>query len=203
MTSREIYFILLHEQNKNNTPSSKIKWISKFNIIESNWKHIYLNAFNSCRSTKLQSFQYRIINRTITCNHWLFNAKIKISPNCVSCMVDDTIEHFFIECTLVTLFWTSLNRWWKRLSNALYNISDTHILFGFFEKSPLNACLNFILILAKKFIHDCKMNEQKNISFFPFIKVLKIQLSLEEAICAAKGDLDNFNTTFGTIYENI
>ena len=116
-------------------------------------------------------------------------------------MVDDTIEHFFIECTLVTLFWTSLNRWWKRLSNALYNISDTHILFGFFEKSPLNACLNFILILAKKFIHDCKMNKQ--FFFFPFIKVIKIQLSLEEAICAAKGDLDNFNTTFGTIYENI
>ena len=47
------------------------------------------------------------------------------------------------------------------------------------------------------------MNDKKNIQFLAFLKVLKVQLSLEEAICADKGELDKFNTSFEAIYENI
>ena len=42
--------------------------------------------------------------------------------------------------------------------------------------------LNFILVLAKKYIHDCKMTSQ-NITFLSFLVLLHQELSFEEQIC--------------------
>ncbi len=41
------------------------------------WTGIFKIDVQICRDTKLQSFQYRIIHRIITCNKWLKDKKIK------------------------------------------------------------------------------------------------------------------------------
>ena len=94
-SSKEFYAMLLQKKTGKYVPSGKTKWSNLYSLKESDWKNIYLHAFYSCRNTKLQSFQYRIINRTITTNHWLFNAKLKDNPNCDTCHTNDTLEHVF------------------------------------------------------------------------------------------------------------
>ena len=60
---------------------------------------------------RLQSFQYRILHRIMTCNHWLFYAKIKDKLKCETCDFNDTLEHFAVSCNEVKDFWSTLNRW--------------------------------------------------------------------------------------------
>ena len=104
--SKTIYWELLTRSNLLKVPKAIEKWestkIGKFNQEE--WKQIFLTPVISCRSIRLQYFQYRILQRIITCNHWLYNAKIKDSPNC-HCGQDDTLEHCLYECEYNYDFW--------------------------------------------------------------------------------------------------
>ncbi len=66
-------------------PTAKTKWSDIYNefkeVDNDIWKRIIKMSFNTCRETKIQTFQYRIIHRTIPCNKWLFNIKIKSEKN--------------------------------------------------------------------------------------------------------------------------
>ncbi len=45
------------------------------------WKRIFKVPFNTCRETKIQTLQYRIIHCILLCNKWLFNIKVKSEIN--------------------------------------------------------------------------------------------------------------------------
>ena len=49
---------------------------------EEKWIDVFLRPYIYSRETKLQPFQYKIINRIINCNKKLFDMKIKHSPVC-------------------------------------------------------------------------------------------------------------------------
>ena len=105
-------------------------------------------------------FQYIILHRIITCNHWLFNAKIKDNPNCETYIYDHTLEHcFFVSCNEVKDFGSSLNRWWNiraAIVGTNHIITNIDIIFIIFTAETYELNLNFILVLAKKKIknHD-------------------------------------------------
>ena len=101
--TQQVYWLLVKTQCHIHKvePSCKAKWNSIFDIEANEWASIFTSPFFTCRSTKLQSFQYRLLHRTITCNHWLFKVKIKDSPLCDWCKEDDTIEHFFYIVTML------------------------------------------------------------------------------------------------------
>ena len=101
-----------------------------------------------------------MLHRVVACNHWLFNSTLKENPNCDACEIDDTLQHFFIHCEMVTNFWNSLTRWWNRITPSEIIprvITEVEIIFGIFNGDKYDENLNVILILAKRYIHDCKM----------------------------------------------
>lgn len=177
-------------------PKCTSKWAESFDIDVSEWEQIFSRPFVACRSTVLQSFQYRLLHRVITCNHWLFNAKIKDSPNCDTCNVDDTLQHFFLECQTVQNFWLSLNTWCSAVTqdNTFMLISKKENLFGFDQRKKHAININFILCLANKYIHDNKLNGNLNISFPPFLEMFKHQLNYEKQICIKNNELTMFES---------
>ena len=104
--SRQFYWLFIKiDHNKANTrPACINKWQNSFLLEDEAWSSIFTLTFSICKCTKLQSFQYRLLHRIISCNHWLFIAKIKDTPSCKYCKLDDTIEHFFWHCTDVANF---------------------------------------------------------------------------------------------------
>ena len=202
-TSKDLYWLLMNEKTSKHTPSCQVKWkdVCPSDIL--NWKEIYTNAFKICRDTKLQSLQYKIINRIIACNHWLFNLKIKDSPNCDTCKLDDNLHHFFIECIHVKQFWDSFKIWWQRICNVTQTIRHNDIIFGFPNITTMDRCLNYLLIHAKKFIYDNKLNESKNISFYTFLNVIKNSLTLERSIAVKNEKLQDFENIFGSVFDNL
>ena len=202
-SSKDLYWQMLLQNSYNHLPACKPKWNEIFPEHNLYWKSIYTNAFHACRSTKLQSFQYRVLNRTIACNHWLFNLKIKDSPNCNTCKIDDDMQHFFIECDTVKPFWTSFRKWWKRISKNPKAISNIDIIFGTPSITQKDKCLNFLLIQSKKFINDNKLNETHIISFYIFLHLIKNELGVERSIAMKNGKMKQFECTFGFVFDNL
>ena len=208
LKTRQVYWMLIDVSChiKKVTPKSIAKWKNIFPVHDNEWSNIFCLPFCTYRSTKLQSFQYRLLHRVITCNHWLFKAKIKDSPNCEKCNIDDSIEHFFLKCTDVQPFWTSLNKWWNRVTKNLLQpivFTDQDILLGMKGSENYVNALNFILTLSKKYIHDLKMLSKQNISLLAFLVTLKQHLSYEKNICFKNDCAHSFTNNWSWLYDQL
>ncbi len=77
------------------------------------WENIYTNfkgKDNNFSKTVLKihflcTFQYKVMHRTLPCNEWLKNIRIKTDYICSYCNNIDTISHFLIDCNSNKLFW--------------------------------------------------------------------------------------------------
>ncbi len=74
------------------------------NVEQTLWKNIFCSAFHTTRETKLQSFQYRILHRTITYRKKLYDKKLVDSPNFLYCNNIDDIKHFLLSCKILETF---------------------------------------------------------------------------------------------------
>lgn len=196
--------IKLEQDRHGSHPKCIRKWNNIFNNELHAWKDIFLRPFIVCRSTRLQSFQFRLIHRIITCNHWLFNAGIKGSPNCETCNIDDTLIHFFIDCVHVENFWSNFRIWWSDVTLLPgINLSNKDLLLGITKSEKNFLTLNYIIMLANKFIHDNKMIAMKQVSFPAFLITLKLQLNYEKQICMKSNNFTVFNEKWNWLYEQL
>ena len=206
LKSRQLYYWILDSNRRtlDIKPACIFKWDQCYNINEDDWKKVFSLPFKTCRSTILQTLQYRLLHRIITCNVWLYKAKIKVSPVCDYCDENDTLEHFFIHCDGTKLFWSRYIAWWNTLSRGtdyvLDTMNDKEILFGFL--SSRFHVVNEILILAKKIIHDNKM-AGLNVSFLHFLVVVKHHVTYVKEICYRNNQLELFERHWNWLYVNV
>ena len=205
--SFRLYQMLLKiKQEKYDTePKCIQKWEQSFHFNPLEWKDIFIRPYVVCKSTIIQSFQYRLLHRVITCNHWLFNASLKESPDCEVCGLDDTLQHFFIECNLVQNFWNNLTTWWATKDPTHTPLILTHKekLFGKSIREYKAYNINLILFHANKFIHDRKMCAKLEVSFAAFLITLKRHLDYEKIICIKNNDYNSFNTNWLWLYDQM
>jgi hypothetical protein len=186
LRTSQLYWLLIILSGKKTKvePVCISKWEVIYDIEDHEWRNIFRLPFYTCRSTKLQTFQYRLLHRVITCNHWLFNAQIKSSPNCDACQADDTIEHFFLHCENVKLFWKRFHTWWNKVAVGKFQldiVTEKDTIFGIKSANKYSTIFNYVAILAKKHIHDAKLTSG-TVYFLPFLVLLKQQVILEREI---------------------
>ncbi len=155
------------------------------------WKTLFTIPFISTRDTRLQSLQYKILHRTLPCNEWLNNIKIKSESTCSYCNEINTITHFVIDCISNKYFWKSWARWWYSITD--FNIGEEQyiyesILFGFPGDSDNTIVTNYSILYAKQYIYFEKLTDKNkwtsfNVDFLGFLSHLKHVLKLEENIC--------------------
>ncbi len=105
-----------------------------FKKAENIWPNIFKLSFNTTGETKLQSFQYRIIHRTITCRKRLSDINLINSPKYLFCNEINNIRHFLLICPKVHNFWNSFFQWWNRMGDSKfptdYDFLEECIIFG-------------------------------------------------------------------------
>ena len=201
-STKMIYYLLI--LRKHVTPTSVARWSEVFDIDENDWPAIYKLPYIACRETKLQSLQYKIINRITSCRKWLFNQKVVDSPYCLLCTnnsVDDIIHHF-IECSHLNNFWRSFEMWWNRTAGYKVKISNKHVIFGFYYDIVEFENANYAIILAKWYIQKQTFMENR-VDFYDFLTVLKHHLQIERYICVSNNKLHTFNKKWSNIWDNI
>ena len=109
LTSQLLYWELINLKSKGH--SSLDTWVHLFPFLENiEWKIIFTLSNRVTCESYLQTFQYKVLNRTLNCRYNLYNWKISESPVCTYCNAKqiDTIEHHLILCCNSAEFWNRM-----------------------------------------------------------------------------------------------
>ena len=177
---------LINDKNKT-IPTCITKWEQSFpDINRELWKNIFNRTFSFSRETKLQSFQYRILHRTIPCRKKLFEQKIVGSSNCTMCDEVDTLQHYFLLCSYVKEFWMLLKAWLSENLGYDLEIDKKTILFGLEGNGAIISVLNYVILHAKYYINTNRLKENHRLSLSSFKAILKYNLEIEQKIAQNK-----------------
>lgn len=151
------------------------------------WANIYSLPYKITRETKLQSFQFRIAHRLITCNRYRRTLGMHPDGRCDICSEVDTLTHFFTSCIRVRNFWQNLDNWSEsHLGFGLAHLSAEEKILGFTEEggNPRQfKLLNWLLITGKFYIHRCRLFHNGQLSLLAYLAELKNKLRVEKRAC--------------------
>ena len=124
------------------------------------------------------------INRCYPCGH---NLNIRYSTNeysCSFCNENESLEHYFYSCPYVKRFWKSFMNWWKTIYDCYIQLNVLDILFGIVNENNDNmiGCLNFCILLAKRYIKSVHENGNKDYFIYDFQIEIKNSIDIEEYI---------------------
>ena len=92
----------------------KRKFEINFDIIVNldDFQKSFLSLYKVTSSTKLRSFQYRMLQSGLVTNKQLYKWKILDNPLCSFCKNEtENISHLFIKCDIVGRLWADFKNW--------------------------------------------------------------------------------------------
>ena len=199
--TRDFYNILCSSKYKVETPIVYSFWEQalKLKLSGEMWKHIYRVCFNSIKDNTIIWLQYRILNRILGTNEYLYKIKKQENSLCSICKhFPETILHLFTECDKVKQFWSSLELVVKMKLNLCLKTDPPSIIFGNINPRKSDHFSNIIYLTAKMYIFK---NSRSNVKIIvdDFIKYLgRIYTEYE---CVAK--LESKHTTFLKVWSGI
>ena len=203
LNSQKVYWNLLGKITKQ--PTSIDYWISEFPFLhDDDFREIY-KISKVVSEVRIQSFQYKLLNRIFPCKHNLCKWGISNSPFCTMCNSLDTIEHHLYYCEDANRFWKSLEHWIKTLYKVNIPLKITDIMFGIVHMKTqdcLIPMLNYLILYGKWFIYTAK-RECKDLSFCRFLKYIKYTLSIEHQVAINKGNARSFLSQWSLVIDNL
>ena len=146
--------------NKYQPPTNENRIIS-YGVEPSEIKKIYKWPFSVTNNTKLIMFQFKINHNIIYTRDKLKRANIIPDDLCYLCKSEQhTIQHMFLKCSHVALFWNEFFDWWSQATNENIQLPDSTILYGPANPPKHHQPLSLALLVAKYFIYKCNLNEQ-------------------------------------------
>ena len=123
------------------------KWQTEMGAIgEEEWK-MYHRTLKLFHEIKLRDFQYKINNKILVTNSFLYKINKTDNLACSYCgEQSEKIHHLFLRCPRVKTFWIELKTWLTTNINLEILLEDRNILFAYGGKTEL---VNYIYALAK------------------------------------------------------
>lgn len=144
-----------------------IKSQNKYNVMftEMNdhlWKVAYMIPHHVMHDNKIKEMQFKILHRIIGTNKFLYKINRVPSPTCTFCnLYMENIEHLFYECLVIKNFWFRVAAMWNICTGKNLIVNSNIMLLGF-TQSPIDYIEeNILILIAKRFIYLCKLNESQ------------------------------------------
>ena len=116
-------------QNKFQPPTNENRIIS-YGEEPSGIQKLYKWPFPVTKNTKLIMFQFKINHNIIYTKDKLKRANIIPDDLCYLCKSEQhTIQHMFLNCSPVALFWSEFFDWWSQITRENIRLSDSTILY--------------------------------------------------------------------------
>ena len=101
-------------------------------------------------------FQFKINHNIIYTKEKLKRANIIADDTCAQ----HTIQHMFLKCSHVALFWNEFFDWWSQVTSENIQLPDSTILCTPTNPLKHHQPLSLALLVAKYFIYKCYPSEQ-------------------------------------------
>jgi len=106
-------------------------------------------------------FQFKINHNIIYTKDKLKRANIIADDLYYLCKSEQhTIQHMFLKCSRVALFWNESFDWWSRVTSENIQLPESTILYGRTNPPKHHQPLRLTLLVAKYFIYKYSLNEQ-------------------------------------------
>ena len=178
------------KRKKQTAPSAQNKIKLKFPDLSLEWKEIYSLPFTVAHDTKTREFQYKLLNNIVFTNEKLFRFKMIDSPLCAFCQTEvEPPEHLIFHCNVTKSFWQLLFSWISEQKVILPSLTLENVFFGVFYVVEDFHVVNHIILLAKYYIYNCKLNVIHP-SLKVFIAKVKATCQIEQKIATTNNKLD-------------
>ena len=153
--SKGIFLILNLESQQHQQPSEDTHILFSEHSLE--WREIYSLPFKVALDTNSRAFQYKILHRYLATNTLLKKIGKVDSSACSFCgTVDESLEHHFVSCAIITTFWSDLICWCRSINIKIDSLGALDILLGLWKRKDDFLLLNHII--AKQYIYYCRNN---------------------------------------------
>jgi hypothetical protein len=162
-----VYWLLIYKKTKKNNYTNELKWIDRDILYIENgdrriWKTFYYMSYKATLDSHMRSFQYKLVSRILVTNRQLKMYKIKDTDLCEFCNMEiETYEHLFYECVYVKRIWFRIQNWLYPNMIFTQNIQVKHTIFGFEFDTADNNLFNFMMLIVKKYIYNCRCKDIK------------------------------------------
>ena len=137
----------------------------------------------------MKDFQYKINNRILTTNSFLYKINKIDSNRCSFCeQAIESIKHLFVDCPKVKAFWNTLKNWLQLNGNINLSITDKNIIFAWPHESSL---ISYLIIIAKYYIYKTKFLS-KHLSIQGFQSLLKRKFKNKQYIARINNKYNKF-----------
>jgi hypothetical protein len=172
---------------------SEEKWSFLLSLEDVDWKNVYINNYFASIETKLRSFQYQILQRSIVTNEKLHIYGKHETGFCTYCsQVKETVEHLFWFCPKVQDLWEYL---WNWLSNVCghqeIQFTPENLLLGT-NFTYSDRWLLHVLQCVNRYIYVNKFTD-KSLTFHAAVSFIKNTYSTEFHIAIKKHDDASFH----------
>ena len=149
---------------------------------------IYSIPFKVTKDIRLAIFQFKIVHHILPTNATLFRDKITQHDKYHLCDQKQAMNHLFVSCPDVQIFWRSFSRWWNVQNDDFIVLNDETVICGFTNDFSQQLGLNLCLVIAKYYIYSAS-GDGENYYFEAFLACLKSKLFIEKSKCKSQINL--------------
>ena len=129
--------------------------------------------FRATLDTKSREFQYKLLNRCLVTNAFLFKVGLASTPTCSFCGdMDESLEHLITSCHYSKTFWAEVIKWFDKQGIAIAHLSDKDIMLGIVRCDD-ELFVNHVILVAKQYLYYCRQK-----SLLPSIRVLDSKIKI-------------------------
>ena len=139
----------------------------------------------------VKAFHYKVLNSIFYTNSKLHKIGYISDNLCSFCKQEsETLQHFFYDCSHSSSFWKDFESYYLSWTSQQMHLNWKEVvLIGVL--TPGCLLLNYLLLLGKIYLWDCRRNKElPNVRGFKFKVNLKYET--EKYICTKNNNLDKF-----------
>ena len=186
--SKDYYSLLVLKKTRLPNLAQKLK--SDLNLSDEALKNAFLLPHSATFEPYVKAFQYKVLNSILYTNSKLHKIGYISDNLCSFCKQEsETLQHFFYDCSHSSSFWKDFESYYLSWTSQQIHLNWKEVLIGVL--TPGCLLLNYLLLLGKIYLWDCRRNKElPNVRGFKFKVNLKYET--EKYICTKNNNLDKF-----------
>ena len=143
--------------NSNFSKSQRMYYKNIFQNSNLDWKNIFMLPRIVTKDTRLQVFQYKLLNIVLYLNKMLFRFGKIDSPLCSFCkMIEETPLHLFYNCIKTKLLWDQLKDFISNKTLSFPSLTPQSAILGHIDLSDDYLLINHIILIYKFYIYNSR-----------------------------------------------